>query len=217
MKLTTQKKIDRAVEELNAYFNARLFPHSKDPDLIGEKNFPGTKASFDPKYRFENGYAPVIIITSESAEDDYDLYPLSKLLKKADPIVQKYFGRYTCFETESDGRLACYLPESEDLPWVHPLPGEKENPIDLRWDTSDYPEDVHLVMREWSTETRSRPDGGSSIDNEHFTLRKNGKYYNVYPLDGYQGNGREEFVDSIKSHLEAIGCSEVVFDYGYMD
>ena len=74
------------------------------------------------------------------------------------------------------------------------------------------------ISRKWTELANAYGDIGSCVIGEGFEFDYQGKQYKLPPLSHWQGScSWEAYVPEIKKDLEAIGCTNVRFNYGSLD
>lgn len=94
-----------------------------------------------------------------------------------------------------------------------------EEPERLYWphDAQGNPE-IAAIMGHWFERSRDRGDKGSCVIGAGFTFRYKGKLYFMTAQSPWQGSlSWEPDVDIVRKDLEAIGATEITYDWGRMD
>lgn len=79
-------------------------------------------------------------------------------------------------------------------------------------------EAIKQISDEWTKSANDYGDVGSCVVGAGIEFTYNGIQYNLSPMSMWQGScSWEHNVSTFVSKLQAVGCSEVRFNYGTMD
>lgn len=157
---------------------------------------------------FDNGLNTCIEVRGLDYGDWYRIEEINKILSEE-------LGEDAYLECYDDMCYVCYVGRDDQA-----QKGSKYDPIILDGkDPSVYPDPVFFKIQNlWRDMALCIGECGACVIGEYMEFVYKEKYYILQPLDGLQCSlGREMCLDEIKGLLKAIGCQEILFNYGRMD
>lgn len=146
--------------------------------------------------------------------DDYSRLGMKKV-DRINQILNEELGEDAYLECYDACIHVCYIGVDDKA-----AKGSKYDRIVLDGrDMSVYPNStIWYIQNVWKELSEKVGDCGSCVLGECFEFCLDGKYYRMDPLDRLQGSAaREKYVAAVQSALKESGCTEIRFDYGFMD
>jgi hypothetical protein len=229
MKKLTKANIEQFAEDIMNFLDSHdiasdVCIYYNNKRMISEGKWKGAdiiyvwdeQPDIDPHDYFE--YAAYDHILSMSFEGRlYDIlnYSFGKREEQFRAIFEKY-GLY--FELGNAWNLTVY-PINDEMEIEYTYYTKPDEIHDLYYHSKDnYSKALTLIMELWYMLSKIHGDKGSCVIGAGFQFKYEGKTYFMNACSPYQGSLSWEYnVPDIKKLLEAIGATEICFDYGRMD
>ena len=134
------------------------------------------------------------------------------------PVLDKLFESYGLYHESWNAWNLSLYPIHSDMEVEGINYGKEEVPIHIWRYAEGNPEQLQKIMDWWWLASRDTGDKGSCVIGAGMNFEWQGNKYFMSSCSPYQGSlSWEEHVETVKSMLELIGATNIVYDWGRLD